>query len=120
MRPGDYRRSFRIVTNTENHSHNSRRRRVYFTKEAVTTDRNIRNRPRLAHGSRATTSETKRKSLAQSISLNLKAYLSLTYTAFLIWAICSFIYAINPTEVIVNIQNFSSLRDRYRQTETER
>ena len=46
---------------------------------------------------------SKRKSLAQAISLNLRAYLSLTYMAFLIWAICSFIYAINPTEVIVNI-----------------
>lgn len=44
-----------------------------------------------------------RKSLAQAISLNLKAYLTLTYIGFLIWAICSFIYAINPTEVIVNI-----------------
>ena len=44
-----------------------------------------------------------RKALAQAVSLNLKAYLSLTYMAFLIWAIFSFIYAINPTEVIVNI-----------------
>ena len=44
-----------------------------------------------------------RNTLANALSLNLKSFLSLTYIGFFIWAIGSVIYAINPTEVIVNI-----------------
>ena len=43
------------------------------------------------------------KSRALAITTNLKALLSLTYIAFIIWASASTLYAINPTEVIVNI-----------------
>lgn len=44
-----------------------------------------------------------RNTLTNALSLNLKSFLSLTYIGFFIWAIGSVIYAINPTEVIVNI-----------------
>ena len=44
-----------------------------------------------------------RKSFNQAITTNLKASLSLTYLGFILWAAGSFIYAINPTEVLVNI-----------------
>jgi len=44
-----------------------------------------------------------RKSLGLGITSNLKALLSLTYIAFIIWALVSILYAINPIEVIVNI-----------------
>ena len=46
---------------------------------------------------------TKRKVLASSLSLNLKSSLTLIYLGFIIWGIGSFFYAINPTEVIVNL-----------------
>ena len=38
-----------------------------------------------------------------SIRLTLRSLLSLTYIGFIIWASISYFYAINPTEVIVNI-----------------
>ena len=44
-----------------------------------------------------------RSSLSTALSLNLKSTLSLTYIAFILWAMASVLYAINPTEVIVNI-----------------
>jgi len=44
-----------------------------------------------------------RSSLSTALSLNLKSTLSLTYIAFILWALASVLYAINPTEVIVNI-----------------
>ena len=46
---------------------------------------------------------TNRKSLANSLTLNLKATISLTYAAFILWAIGSVTYAINSTEVLVNL-----------------
>jgi O-antigen ligase/tetratricopeptide (TPR) repeat protein len=44
-----------------------------------------------------------RKKISLALTLNLKGKLSLTYLLFIIWAMCSFIYAINQTEVIVNL-----------------
>lgn len=44
-----------------------------------------------------------RKSLAIPLTLNLKALLTLTYIGFILWAVGSIIYAINPTEVLVNL-----------------
>ena len=44
-----------------------------------------------------------RKSLKREIALNFKSTLTLIYLGFLIWAIGSLAYAINPTEVLVNI-----------------
>ncbi len=44
-----------------------------------------------------------RKKISLALTLNLKGKLSLTYILFIIWAMCSFIYAINQTEVIVNL-----------------
>ena len=44
-----------------------------------------------------------RKSLAQVIGLNIKSKLTLTYVCFILWAIGSIAYAINPTEVLVNL-----------------
>ena len=44
-----------------------------------------------------------RSSLSTALSLNLKSTLSLTYIAFILWALASVLYAINPTEVIINI-----------------
>jgi O-antigen ligase len=41
--------------------------------------------------------------VSQILKINLKTSLSLSYLGFIIWAACSFFYAINPTEVIVNI-----------------
>ena len=46
---------------------------------------------------------SKRKSLTSSLSLNLKSSLTLTYSGFILWAIGSLAYAINPTEVAVNL-----------------
>ena len=45
----------------------------------------------------------KRKSLGEIIGLNLNSKLSLTYIGFILWAIGSLAYAINPTEVLVNL-----------------
>ena len=44
-----------------------------------------------------------RNSLAQIIGLNIKSKLTLTYAGFIIWAFGSLTYAINPTEVLVNL-----------------
>ena len=38
-----------------------------------------------------------------SIRLTLRSPMSITYIGFIIWASLSYFYAINPTEVIVNI-----------------
>ena len=44
-----------------------------------------------------------RKPLAGIITQNFKSKLTLTYMAFILWAVVSLVYAINPTEVIVNL-----------------
>ena len=44
-----------------------------------------------------------RNSFAQRFTQTLSTYLSYTYIGFIIWAACSYFYAINPTEVLVNI-----------------
>ena len=44
-----------------------------------------------------------RKTLSGILTLNVKSKLSLTYMAFILWGIGSVIYAINSTEVIVNL-----------------
>ncbi|MDC0515217.1 O-antigen ligase family protein [Flavobacteriaceae bacterium] len=44
-----------------------------------------------------------KKFLKTPLTLNIKSKLSLTYMAFIIWAIGSLFYAINPTEVLVNL-----------------
>jgi len=43
------------------------------------------------------------KALSKTISLCLNSKLSLTYILFILWALFSVFYAINPTEVIVNV-----------------
>jgi O-antigen ligase/tetratricopeptide (TPR) repeat protein len=45
----------------------------------------------------------KRKMLSLAFTLNLKSRLSITYIGFILWAIGSLLYAINPTEVLVNL-----------------
>ena len=45
----------------------------------------------------------KRSSLAALFTINLKSRLTLTYTGFILWAFGSLAYAINPTEVLVNL-----------------
>jgi len=44
-----------------------------------------------------------KNSYAQRITQTLSTYLSYTYIGFIVWAACSYFYAINPTEVLVNI-----------------
>ena len=44
-----------------------------------------------------------RNSIKQTISLVITPYLSLFYIGFIFWAALSYFYAINPTEVLVNI-----------------
>ena len=44
-----------------------------------------------------------RNSYGQKITQTLTTYLSITYIGFIIWAGLSYFYAINPTEVLVNI-----------------
>ncbi|MDC3366830.1 O-antigen ligase family protein [Flavobacteriaceae bacterium] len=44
-----------------------------------------------------------RNSFGQRITQTLSTYLSITYIGFIVWAACSYFYAINPTEVLVNI-----------------
>lgn len=44
-----------------------------------------------------------RRSIKQAISKVLTPYLSLFYIGFILWAGLSYFYAINPTEVLVNI-----------------
>ena len=44
-----------------------------------------------------------RDSLKQPISKVITSYLSLFYTGFIFWGGLSYFYAINPTEVLVNI-----------------
>ena len=44
-----------------------------------------------------------RNSIKQTISLVVTPYLSLFYIGFIFWAALSYFYAINPTEVLVNI-----------------
>ena len=44
-----------------------------------------------------------RKSFKSIINKVLSNYLSLFYIGFILWAALSYFYAINPTEVIVNI-----------------
>ena len=44
-----------------------------------------------------------RKSISNSVRYTLRSSISLTYIAFIFWAGFSFFYAINPTEVLVNI-----------------
>jgi len=46
---------------------------------------------------------SKRISLVPTISLTLKSSMTLTYIGFILWAIGSLAYAINPTEVVVNL-----------------
>ena len=46
---------------------------------------------------------SKRISLTSSISLSLKSNMTLTYMGFILWAIGSLAYAINSTEVLVNL-----------------
>ena len=46
---------------------------------------------------------TNRKTLNTTLTLSLKATLTLTYIGFILWAMGSILYAINPTEVFVNI-----------------
>ena len=46
---------------------------------------------------------SKRISFGSSLSLTLKSSMTLTYMGFILWAIGSLAYAINPTEVIVNL-----------------
>ena len=43
------------------------------------------------------------KFFSSSIKFTLRSHMSLTYIGFIIWASLSYFYAINPTEVIVNI-----------------
>jgi len=45
----------------------------------------------------------KRISLKLPISLTLRSSMTLTYLSFILWAIGSLAYAINPTEVVVNL-----------------
>jgi len=45
----------------------------------------------------------KKKTLGHVFTLNLKSKLTLSYIAFILWAIGSLFYSINPTEVIVNL-----------------
>ena len=44
-----------------------------------------------------------RASYGQRISQTLSTTLSYSYIGFILWAACSYFYAINPTEVLVNI-----------------
>ena len=44
-----------------------------------------------------------RKSIAGVLILNLSSRLTLTYIGFILWAMASLVYAINPTEVFVNL-----------------
>ena len=44
-----------------------------------------------------------REKFSKAISLVLSAFMSLTYISFILWAGFSYFYAINPTEVLVNI-----------------
>ena len=44
-----------------------------------------------------------RKVITDFLSLSFKSNLSLTYLAFIFWAVGSLLYAINPTEVMVNL-----------------
>ena len=44
-----------------------------------------------------------RKSILDVLTLNLKSKLTLTYIGFILWALASSAYAINPTEVFVNL-----------------
>ena len=44
-----------------------------------------------------------RNSLVKAIGFNLNSKLTLTYMGFIFWAIGSLAYAINPTEVLVNL-----------------
>ena len=44
-----------------------------------------------------------RKSFKEPFVAVLTSYMSLTYIGFVIWAAFSYFYAINPTEVLVNI-----------------
>ena len=46
---------------------------------------------------------TNRKTLNTTLTLSLKATFTLTYIGFILWAMGSILYAINPTEVLVNI-----------------
>ena len=44
-----------------------------------------------------------RKSILGVLTLNLKSKLTITYIGFILWAMVSLAYAINPTEVFVNL-----------------
>ena len=53
---------------------------------------------------------TRRKSFQEPIVAVLSSYLSLSYMGFVLWAALSYFYAINPTEVLVNIaRHFNTL-----------
>ena len=53
---------------------------------------------------------TFRKSFQERIVAVLSSYLSLSYMGFVLWAALSYFYAINPTEVLVNIvRHFNTL-----------
>ena len=51
-----------------------------------------------------------RKSFKERLVAVLTSYMSLTYMLFVLWAALSYFYAINPTEVLVNIvRHFNTL-----------
>jgi len=50
-----------------------------------------------------------RSYFSKAISSSLNSFLSLTYLGFILWAGCSYFYAINPTEVLVNISRQGSV-----------
>ena len=51
-----------------------------------------------------------RKSFKERLLAVLTSYMSLTYMGFVLWAALSYFYAINPTEVLVNIvRHFNTL-----------
>ncbi|MGB2313445.1 MAG: hypothetical protein ACPH4K_08485, partial [Flavobacteriaceae bacterium] len=51
-----------------------------------------------------------RKSFRERFVAVLTSYMSLTYMGFVLWAALSYFYAINPTEVLVNIvRHFNTL-----------
>ena len=51
-----------------------------------------------------------RKSFKERLVAVLTSYMSLTYMGFVLWAALSYFYAINPTEVLVNIvRHFNTL-----------
>ena len=51
-----------------------------------------------------------RKSFKERFTTVLTSYMSISYISFVVWAALSYFYAINPTEVLVNIvRHFNTL-----------